>query len=160
MERAVAGDVPEILRVRRAAEDWLAGMGIEQWPRAGVPADVVSVQVGQGEWLVARNDDAVCGAFRLLWSGEPVWPGDGVDAGYVNGLVIDRSHAGGGLGSRLLAWAGDLAREAGATALRLYCVEHNHRLRRYYVDQGFRPAGRGRFASGGTAVLFEKQLSG
>ena len=81
------------------------------------------------------------------------------DAGYVHGLVIDREHAGEGLGGQLLDWAERRTLQTGRTLLRLDCVEGNERLRRYYRDRGFREVGRKEFeASWFPAVLLEKAL--
>lgn len=154
--RALPGDVPAILRIRRAAEDWLAAAGIRQWQPGWLTAERLDAEIGRGEWQVARGDAGVCGALRLLWSDEAVWQADNAFAGYVHGLVIDRRHT--GLGSRMLDWAGERAVEAGASLLRLDCVSHNTRLRQYYLDQGFREFGERAAYGGWTMALFEKRL--
>lgn len=160
IERAVPGDVPEILRIRRAAEEWLAAAGIRQWPPGWLTAERLLAEIGRDEWQVARAGAGagagLCGALRLLWSDEAVWQADNTFAGYVHGLVIDRRHP--GLGSRMLNWAGERARAAGAALLRLDCVSHNARLRRYYADQGFREVGERTLYDGWTMALFEKRL--
>jgi ribosomal protein S18 acetylase RimI-like enzyme len=51
------------------------------------------------------------------------------DAGYVHGLVIDRSQAGEGLDGQLLDWAVGRTRHAGRQFLRLDCAADNERLR-------------------------------
>jgi RimJ/RimL family protein N-acetyltransferase len=89
-----------------------------------------------------------------------VWQSAGA-AGYVHGLVIDRRQgAGTGLGAHLLDWGGEQGRRAGATVLRLDCVEHNAGLRRYYARLSFREVGRREFQNGWHAVtLLEKRLA-
>jgi GNAT superfamily N-acetyltransferase len=52
-----------------------------------------------------------------------------------------------GLGSVILAWAADVARQRGGGALRLDCVASNRRLRTYYEAAGF--AHRGDVTVGG-----------
>ncbi|ALG15172.1 GNAT family N-acetyltransferase [Kibdelosporangium phytohabitans] len=156
IERAVAGDVPEILRIRRAAEDWLAAAGIRQWEPGWLTAEAVSAEIAGGEWQVARDGATLAGALRLLWSDEQVWQADNAFAGYVHGLVVDRRYT--GLGSRMLDWAGDRVLDAGARLLRLDCVSHNLRLRRYYLDRGFREVDVRLCYGRWLMALFEKRL--
>ena len=81
-------------------------------------------------------------------------------AHYVHGLMTDRGHAGTGLGASLLAWAADQARQTGAEALRLDCIETNVRLRQYYSGQGFRPVGRFAYpAPWHSVVLWERTIN-
>jgi len=142
VRRAGQGDAEVILGPREAAALWLSGRGIEQWEPGEVSMADLRGQVGRGEWHVACGAGVVCGALRLLWSDPAVWqPGGGV-AVYVHGLVIDRGHAGAGLGAGLLDWAGEQGRRAGAVVLRLDCAEGNAGLRRYYARLGFREVGR------------------
>lgn len=49
-----------------------------------------------------------------------MWGPQPPDAAYVHGLVIDRNHAGLGLGRALLDWAGQQARQAGRSQLRAW----------------------------------------
>jgi GNAT superfamily N-acetyltransferase len=158
--RAVQPDAPAILGLRTAAELWLHERGIEQWDVGEVSLAEVQKQVSQGEWHVARAGDTVCGALRLLWSDPVVWQADDGFAVYVHGLVIDRGHAGTGLGAGLLGWAAEQGRRAGAAAVRLDCVEGNSGLRRYYARLGFRAVGRRDFRGGWRSVtLFERNLA-
>ncbi|MBB5956971.1 GNAT superfamily N-acetyltransferase [Saccharothrix tamanrassetensis] len=156
IEPATPADVPDVLRLRGDAEEWLALRNIDQWRPGWLSFSKVSEQIDDGQWYVARDGDAVRGAFRLLWSDEPVWRADNAFAAYVHGLVTDRRCAGAGLGARILAWVAEHGREAGATRVRLDCVAHNRQLRRYYAGLGFREVGRRRFDGGWVHVLLEK----
>jgi ribosomal protein S18 acetylase RimI-like enzyme len=146
MRRARQDDAVAILGLREAAALWLAGRGIEQWEPGEVSLAEVRGQVSRGEWHVACDAGVVCGALRLLWSDPAVWQRGGGIAVYVHGLVVDRGHAGAGLGARLLDWAAEHGRRAGAAVLRLDCAEGNAGLRRYYARLGFREVGRRDFA--------------
>lgn len=157
---ATAVDVQTLHALRRAAEDWLERQGIHQWRPGAVSAAEIDEQVRLGEWQVAVDGDSINGALRLLWSDETVWPPDTNVAAYVHGLVIDRRNAGTGLGVRILSWAHDQARHAGARVLRLQCVEANARLRRYYTALGFREVGHRSFdAPWPPVTLLEKQIT-
>ncbi|WP_280417526.1 GNAT family N-acetyltransferase [Nocardia carnea] len=159
---ARAEDVGEIIALRHAAEDWLCSNGIDQWPRREIPVARFHDEVAEGEYYVARRIGyrPIVGAFRLVWTDRAVWSDDGVCAGYVHSLVIDRQHAGQGVGRVMLDWASRAAASAGATVLRLDCVENNARLCDYYLDLGFGQVGRrdlAGYAHG--VVLFERRLT-
>ena len=47
-------DAAGILRMRHAAEDWLAERGIDQWRPREIPIEVVRKQVARGEFVVAN----------------------------------------------------------------------------------------------------------
>ncbi len=61
----------------------------------------ISGQVTDGEWYVTRDGSSVAGVLRLLWQDEEIWGPQPAVAAYVHGLVIDRRHAGTGLGGRV-----------------------------------------------------------
>ena len=95
---------------------------------------------------------------RLMWSDPAIWRHDDAFAGYVHGLVIDRAHAGQGLGRHLLDWAARETKMTGASKLRLDCAETNLALRNYYRRCGFREVGR-RDLNRFSVTLFERTLT-
>ncbi len=159
VERAFEQDAEELWRLRTVLEDWLEQQGIVQWDKGELSKLQLLDQVSRGEWHLTRDGSAICAALRFLWADPLTWGKLDGFAGYVHGLMVDRNHAGQGLGRRLLSWAEEQARKARAPLLRLDCVETNTRLRSYYVEQDFREVGRqdfgGRWRS---VVLMEKSL--
>lgn len=157
--RAELADAEPLLALREAAAAWLAGRGIRQWEPGEVTLRQVRDEVVAGEWFLVRSGRSVVGALRLLWEDEQVWGRQPPDAAYVHGLVVDRGHAGLGLGRAMLEWAGEQARRAGRRQLRLDCSEGNAALTTYYQRQGFETVGRrdfdGRWYS---VVLMHKDL--
>lgn len=113
VELASAADAATILALRHAAEDWLAARRIDQWPPREIPLSTVADQVDAGEFYIARRNPGgpIVGASRLIWADPAIWPEQGDAAGYVHGLVIDRSEAGTGLGASLLEWASQRTRQ-------------------------------------------------
>jgi ribosomal protein S18 acetylase RimI-like enzyme len=154
LQTAREADAAILLALREAAARWQVRNGIVQWSPGEVGPDEITAQVAAGEWLVLRgqdaggNSDRVRAACRLVWSDQAVCGEQPDDAGYVHGLVIDRAHAGAGLGRRLLDLVAERARGTGRPFLRLDCVEGNPRLRRYYREIGFREVGRREFDNG------------
>ncbi|WP_032378661.1 GNAT family N-acetyltransferase [Rhodococcoides fascians] len=160
VELASAADAATILGLRHAAEDWLAARRIDQWTPREVPLSTVAAQIDAGEFYIARRHPGgpILGALRLIWADPAIWPEQGEAAGYVHGLVIDRSESGTGLGASLLEWASQRTRQEGRALLRLDCAETNIDLRSYYLRQGFRYVGRRDFGDGSSwfsVALFE-----
>ncbi|MEV0089647.1 GNAT family N-acetyltransferase [Saccharopolyspora sp. NPDC050642] len=115
------------------AAGWLAERGIGQWP-ARFEAEWVEGAISRGEtWLISVADKTA-GTVTLDWS-DPPWADIGGTAGYVHRMAVRRWAA--GLGSVVLDWAGENAREQGVAGLRLDCVSSNGRLRSYYEKRGF-----------------------
>jgi hypothetical protein len=110
-------------------------------------------QIAAGEWFLDRRGGAVRAALRFLWSDTPFWGERPDDAGYVHGLVIDRSQAGEGSGGQVLGGAEDRTRQAGRRFLRLDCAADTERLRGHDRERGSVELGRREFRdwAGGAA---------
>lgn len=160
IEPATLADGPAILALRRSAEDWLVARGITQWQPGWLTLADIEPEIIAGEWHLLRDGAELIGALRLLWSDERVWRDENAFAVYVHGLMINRKYQGQDVGVRLLRWAEEQGRAAGAPELRLDCLEDNPPLRQYYARQGFREVGRRDF--GGhwySAVLLTKPIA-
>jgi GNAT superfamily N-acetyltransferase len=154
-------DVPGIYALRVAAGEWMLARGWPQW-HGVVSVERVTRQVDAGEWRVASAGGADVGALRLLRTDPAIWGDDDGDAVYVHSFVVDRGHAGEGIGAQILGWVDDEARRIGATRVRLDCVEVNPDIRRYYRGAGFAEVGRRAFDDPALdpVVLMEKRLPG
>ena len=125
-----------------------------------VTREDVARQAAHGEWHVLPGlNGTPVGGLRLLWSDAPIWQDQDRFAAYVHGLMVDRAHAGSGLGEAMLGWVEEQARARGAELFRLDCCESNSALRGYYAALGFREVGRRDFDGAWfSATLFEKAL--
>jgi GNAT superfamily N-acetyltransferase len=143
-------DVEVIMSWRRERVAWLAQRGEDQWsvplPRSAIAATVLAGQtwmVWDGEDPVATVTLAASADADAFWKPdvdpEPLWyPADRpTDALYAAKMMVPRRHAGDGLGSEILDWAGGRAYIAGLTWLRFDAWTTNTRLHAYYVGLGF-----------------------
>ncbi|MEE6258401.1 GNAT family N-acetyltransferase [Plantactinospora sonchi] len=126
-------ETADVLGVLDEAAGWLRTRGVSQWPARFEPGWVTGA-IGRNETWLVRVGDRVAATFTLDWS-DPLWNDIGGNAGYLHRSAVRRSTA--GLGTLLLAWAGDTVRRHGRDALRLDCVATNRRLRDYYESAGF-----------------------
>jgi len=123
----------QVLAVLDEAAAWLHERGVEQWPVRFEPSWIEGA-IRRGEtWLVNVGDSA-SGTVTLDRS-DPLWDGEPTPSLYVHRMAVRRSAA--GLGTIILDWAADTARQEGVDALRLDCVASNERLRAYYEAAGF-----------------------
>ncbi|WP_245530268.1 GNAT family N-acetyltransferase [Cellulomonas flavigena] len=136
-EHATPDDVPAIHALRRSLEEWMAARGIDQWPVGSVPLERIAAQVAAGDWWVVRDDAGVRGSLRVIPSDPEYWGDDDTPALYVHGLMVARRATGTGLGRALVEWAGQRARDAGATWLRLDHRASNPHLDDLYRSWGF-----------------------
>jgi 8-oxo-dGTP diphosphatase len=118
--------------------------GIDQWRPGSMRAQRGAFVAAQtrGEIFVAEESGRITGGALLRAEPDPIWA-DMPDerALYVSKLVIARDAVGGQFGARLLQDLEKIARERGATWVRLDCVASNELLARYYQRLGYYPRG-------------------
>ncbi|MGW2331674.1 GNAT family N-acetyltransferase [Streptomyces sp. NPDC001700] len=139
--RAEEADIDRLLRFRTDSAAWLAPKGIDQWSKP-FPAEHILSSIRAGEvFLIKESMEADAAATVTLDQDADIrlWtPEERSEAArYVHKLTVDRSHAGTGLGARILDWAGDRAAREGAQLLRLDAWTTNPQLHNYYLNQGF-----------------------
>lgn len=131
-------DASEVLDLLAAAAEWAAARGQPNWP-ARFPTRLITNAIERGELFVAEIDGLTVATLNVQWSDPRFWGATDADAdaGYVHRLAVRRTHAGRGLGSRLLDWADEQVRARGRSWLRIDVVSGNDPLRRYYGAVGF-----------------------
>lgn len=142
---ATISDQKMILYLIDEAADWLRTKGTDQWAAPWPNETERDERVSRGlqghrTWMV--EDDGIpiatisCrpDANPDLWTeSEQTDP-----AVYVSRLVVSRSHAGQGIGTELIDWAGSWARQIyGARWIRIDVWTTNIALHSYYEEQGF-----------------------
>jgi GNAT superfamily N-acetyltransferase len=145
IERAEPADLAHILDMRAEAASWLGALGTDQWskPFPDEPTQTARLLDGirAGETWMVRDSSATVGTITvnsfsnpLLWTEEE----RAEPARYIHKMTVRRSHAGTGLGGRMLDWAADRAAAEGALWLRLDAWTTNTALHAYYQRQGFK----------------------
>ncbi|SCL30390.1 GNAT family N-acetyltransferase [Micromonospora inyonensis] len=140
-----AADAAAVLRLLDTATAWLTARGCTgQWGSAPASTDPHRIAqarayAGSGGLWLAMLDGQAVGALAVGRATKEIPPADEPEL-YVNLLVTDRAYAGRGIGGRLLAYAAELARDAGVALLRVDCYAGDDRaLVRFYERQGFTP---------------------
>ena len=145
IRKAVADDLPTILRWRAEAAVWLHEQGSDQWSDSGLSRDAfidrVTDSIGTGETWIAEDDDGTpLGTIAVDSRPDPgLWSEEELESAFVvHRMITDRSAVGRGVGTRLLDHAEHLARGAGRKRLILDAWTTNRGLHAYYESQGFR----------------------
>jgi protein-tyrosine phosphatase len=158
LDVAAPADAAAVLRLRDAVADWLLARGIDQWHPGQLTEADLAAHAAAGRLHVIRSAGRVVAAVVVQHADEPIWGPDDGKAGYLHTLVVDRAHAGTGLGGRLLAGAEDVIAASGRPLARLDCVSRNPALRAYYRAAGYAEVGT-REVYYGAITLFEKPLT-
>lgn len=132
---AAPADLDDVLDILLESARWLASRGINQWPVAGFPRDLVADQISRGEVYIARRDRLAVGTLTLQWSDEEFWPGATDAAGYIHRIAARREAR--GLGLELLKFAERVTAATDRKILRLDCFAGNAALCNYYERAGF-----------------------
>ncbi|MBW3587895.1 MAG: GNAT family N-acetyltransferase [Actinobacteria bacterium] len=155
--RTEVADAPVVSEILKDAARWLLSKGIDQWHPHHFREERLSRQMASGEFWVGEVEGAPTGVFRLLWSDPILWRGHRGEAGYIHNVAVAEGWHGKGIGRLLLAEAERLIAERGRGIARLDCILGNERLRRYYLETGYRQVGE-RIGEKLQAWLFEKHL--
>lgn len=148
IQKAGPADLPAVAGLYGAVCDGLAGRPYNPgWSREGFPTrDNAETYLRQGSLLLARAGDAAAGSIAVTpnpsaeedgTEGFPDAPPLQEDVWYIHVVAVHPDFQRQGLGSQLLAAVEELARQAGASALRLYVWEHNTPAIRAYEKAGF-----------------------
>ncbi|GGP39261.1 GNAT family N-acetyltransferase [Streptomyces sindenensis] len=159
IERATAKDLDVLLAFRREAAVWLSALGTDQWQRP-YPAVRLLDTIEAGSVFMVRDGSTTAATITLTPDpGEGLWNEEELreKSLFVNKLTVARTHAGRGLGGRLLDWAGGQAHRSGAVWLRLDAWSTNRRLQDYYLRHGFQHV---RTVMDGEAVTGGPRVSG
>jgi len=132
------------------AAEWLRGKNTSQWatpwPDRGGRDNRILEDLALGRTWVLWDDAIAVGTITIDTvdpvdpSKNHVWPAHTLSesALYVHRVIVRRSHAGLGLGARLLDWASAVAtRLIGSPLLRIDVWTDNWDLHAYYRRQGF-----------------------
>lgn len=160
VEPATVADAAVVVALRESLTGWLQARGVDQWDHGEWAVEHVAALARDRTLYVCRDAEHIAGCVVLSWQDLVVWGERPPDAGYLHGLLVDRSYAGRGLGHALIGWAGQQTLAAERSILRLDCVATNPWLRGYYTDLGFTEVGRRAYQQAALrqSVLLEKQL--
>lgn len=117
---------------------WLKDQGMDLWlPEELSPGMLEpSIRTGELHLVIMRGDPVGTVIYqhsdRLFWPDMP----EG-DAAYIHKIIVKRSVAGQGLGSRIIAWAAEKALQEGRRYLRLDTEASRVKLCALYESAGF-----------------------
>ncbi|MEU1074590.1 MULTISPECIES: GNAT family N-acetyltransferase [unclassified Streptomyces] len=138
LRTALPDDLDQVEGLWLEGSRWLAGRGLDQWqypPRRWRMEEAIEA----GDCYLVFRDGTAIATLTVHERADLEWwsEDDPTSALYVHDLVVSRAAAGQALGAHLLDWAGALAHRRSKPWLRLEAWKSNHRLHRYYLDQGF-----------------------
>jgi N-acetylglutamate synthase-like GNAT family acetyltransferase len=147
LRRARAEDVDTLRELARSAyAHYVERIGAEPWPMR----EDYAARVAAEEVWVLEQDEAIAGFVVLQ---------ERADHLLLDNVAVRTDRQGTGVGSRLLAFAEEKARELGFSEIRLYTNESMTENLAYYPRRGYVETGRGSW-HGYHRVHFAKRLGG
>ncbi|WP_274365560.1 GNAT family N-acetyltransferase [Paenibacillus thermotolerans] len=159
LARAAEDDLERVHSLWADAFAFMQRNGINQWIAEQVTYDAVKYVFDLSEMFLVLDGEEAVGTFFLVDSDEALWGGETKpgEAGYLHRLVVDRRHAGRGIGARMLQLAEQYLAERGKGVFRLDCMADNPKLNEFYRSAGFTFIRRVD-GDGWSANLYEKKV--
>jgi GNAT superfamily N-acetyltransferase len=163
IRKAEPADLDTVEALRAEATEWLASKGLDQWQRKNPrfpsrdrAADAIArgvcflAYVGHAEPVatITLDDQADPEFWTTEERAEPSL--------YVHRMLVRRTAAGAGVGSRLLDWATDRAATTQHRWLRLDAWKTNETLHQYYKRHGFSHVRTVDLPHRGSGALFQR----
>jgi protein-tyrosine phosphatase len=144
--RVAAGhEARAVLRLRDELAAWMVRRRIDLWQPGEMPLAWVEHSIAQGWVHTVWKQGELVGSVTVAWEDPFVWGKSDTPAGYIHMLMVDRAHAGNGVGRSILGWAESQIAASGRPVARLDCATSNGRLCVYYERAGYLAVGRRQF---------------
>ncbi len=166
---ATEADMPQIMRVVRDAQAFIATLGIDQWQDGYPTREILMRDIRIGQLYAIVEGEDVRGVAALQMDHEPIY--DGIEGAWpcgtdakcltIHRLATDDAARGRGVAARMMDEAVRLARENGCACVRADTHTGNVVMRRFLEKHGFVYCGKVYYPDrGGTLlrVAYEKKL--
>ena len=163
---AQPGDLQEIMKIIRQAQEYLRSAGIDQWQN-GYPSEATIRQdIEQGNsYLLTDNDGAVLGTTVLEFDGDPnydsIYEGAWLtnsSYGAIHRIAVRNQLKGKGLATKIIDAVEHECQQRGVCSLRVDTHKDNHSMQRMLQKNGFQYCGVIYLADRSPRVAFEKVL--
>jgi GNAT superfamily N-acetyltransferase len=136
--RAGPADAGLASSIMNEAATWLTELGNTLWFPEELSPEKLKPSIDAGELYLVKMRGVAVGTVIFQLSDRLYWPDmpEG-DAAYMHKLTLRRSAAGKDIGRKVIAWAMDMARQAGMKYLRLDTEAARKRLCAFYESAGF-----------------------
>src|SRR5260370_3071426 len=101
-----SGDqAPAVMRLRDELAAWMVEREFDQWNPGEMPLSWLESCIAYGWVYTVWEEEFLVASVTVAWRGPFVWGNTDEAAGYIHILMVDRAHAGKGIGRSLLSWA-------------------------------------------------------
>ena len=161
VEVANREDIARYVEMAQAAQAFIRSKGLAQWVPAAHPAFLpnIAAKVERRSLHKCSHRNGTIAFFDFSFDPSPWWSGRAGLAGYISGIVVARPSTGRGVGTLILQWAEETARDGGAQYLRLDCHAENRWLCDYYRSKGFTELVRVEQYPGYIGALYQKVVN-
>lgn len=133
---ATRDDLPRIVALYRTDELTRKHHGIGDDIEPGYYAAFEAIdRDARNRLVVAEQDDVIVGSFQLTYV--PDMQPDGRDVAIVENVIVDAAVRSGGVGSAMMRWAVEEARQHGCSQVKLTSNNKRADAHRFYARLGF-----------------------
>lgn len=163
LRKAIADDLPQIMKLLSEAAGAQRAMGFTQWADGYPSAEIIKSDIaGQHGYLMLDNDSATAGYAALYYTDTEyerlrhIWLRRG-SYGVIHRIALDDTHRGKGLSKPFLDMLEDEMRQHGAKVSRIDTGEHNKPMLHILQKRGYNNLGVQKFVWG-RRIALEKSL--
>lgn len=164
LRAATERDKEAVLGLYKAAQQFMAEMGIDQW-QDGYPNEATfSVDLAQGVSIVAEEEGEIIATAAAYMGNEPTyekifegeWLTDRHTYGMIHRIAVAPEHKKGGIASAIFRYVDELCREQNLPSARCDTHRDNLPMQRTLKKNGYQYCGIIYLESGDERLAFEK----
>lgn len=141
-------EIPEIMEIIRAAQNYLAGEGIDQWQEDYPNSETIRNDIENSNSYLLKKDDEIIATAAIIFGDDPTyhyiedgdWIADG-KYGVIHRAAVAEKHKGQGIISRIFQESFKLAEVESAVSIRIDTHQKNFPMQRAIEKEGFKYCG-------------------
>lgn len=153
-------EIQRAIHVMREVSAWARERGYRVWPEEWLtPEEMVTDDAGPENFCIGMLDGEVACAFILQWKDGEYWPKKPeYGAAYLHKLCVRRKFAGRGMTGRVIGAVKEECRRRGIPYIRLDTALDEKRVRKIYLDAGFKIVDIIDYPNGRSMALYEMEV--
>lgn len=156
----VPDKMEDAIRVMQEVAEWARGAGFRVWPQEWLTRDeLVSDEAKPENFFIGMLRGRIVCAFILQWSDSEYWPdAPAYEAAYIHKLCVCREFAHCGMTKTIVAAVRRLCMEKGIRYIRLDVGLDERKIRKIYLNAGFKIVDIIDYENGNSMALYEMEV--
>ena len=153
-------EMQRAVRIMREVSAWAREKGYRVWPEEWLtPEELVTADAGPENFCIGILDGEIACAFILQWRDHEYWPrASEYEAAYLHKFCVLRKFAGRGMTETVIHAVKEECRRRGIPYIRLDTALDEKKVRRIYLDAGFKIVDIIDYPNGRSMALYEMEV--